>query len=138
MISSRGHFLTNSIYGMYSSATSGEMRSSSMLLVVMWNLQITVLNSRTLEEYWIWHSFSLADADVGIIYNCVNHYSAAGECWSPCWLHCFIYWSRCCSHHFVYIRKLVALLVSLYGRMSGHLAIFLICFSGHLAGLPVH
>ena len=25
----------------------------------MWNLQITVLNSRTLEEYQIWHSFSL-------------------------------------------------------------------------------
>ena len=33
----------------------------------MWNLQITVLNSRTLEEYQIQHSFSLADADVGIM-----------------------------------------------------------------------
>ena len=30
----KGHFLTNSIYGMYSSAASGGMRSSSMLLVV--------------------------------------------------------------------------------------------------------
>ena len=59
----------------------------------MWNLWITVLNSRTLEEYQIQHSFSLADADVGIIYNCVNHYSAAGECWSPCWSCCSIYWS---------------------------------------------
>ena len=59
----------------------------------MWNLWITVLNSRTLEKYQIWHSFSLADADVGIIYNCVNHYSAAGECWLPCWSHCSIYWS---------------------------------------------
>ena len=95
----------------------------------MWNLQITVLNSRTLEEYQIWHSFSLADADVGIIYNCVNHYSAAGECWSPaghvlftghvalftcCWSH---YWLcllvLCCliAGH----RKLVTLLVSWYG-----------------------
>ena len=36
---------------------------------IMWNLWITVLNSRTLEEYQIWHSFSLADADVGNIYN---------------------------------------------------------------------
>ena len=27
----KGHFLTNSIYSMYSSTTSGEMRSSSML-----------------------------------------------------------------------------------------------------------
>ena len=33
----------------------------------MWNLWITVLNSRTLEEYRIWHSFSLTDADVGIV-----------------------------------------------------------------------
>ena len=48
----------------------------------MWNLWITVLNSRTLEEYQIWHSFPLVDADVGIIYNCGTHYSAAGECWS--------------------------------------------------------
>ena len=62
----------------------------------MWNLWITVLNSRTLEEYQIWHSFSLADADVGIIYNCGSHYSAAGECWSHCWSRCSIYWS-CCS-----------------------------------------
>ena len=77
----------------------------------MWNLQITVLNSRTLEEYRIWHSFSLADADVGIIYNCGNHYSDAGECWSCCWSHRFIYWLRC----FIHIGKLVALLASLYG-----------------------
>ena len=89
----------------------------------IWNLWITVLNSRTLEEYQIQHSFSLADADVGIIYNCVNHYSAAGECWLPCWLHCFIY-----------IGKLVTLLVSLYGHMSGCLAIFHVGFGGHLAG----
>ena len=40
----------------------------------MWNLWITVLNSRTLEEYQIWHSFSLVDADVGIVYNCGSHY----------------------------------------------------------------
>ena len=48
----------------------------------MWNLWITVLNSRILEEYRIWHSFPLADADVGIVYNCGIHYSAAGKCWS--------------------------------------------------------
>ena len=77
----------------------------------MWNLQITVLNSRTLEEYQIQHSFSLADADVDTIYNCGSHYSAAGECW----LHC---WSRC----FIYIGKLVTLLVSLYGRLTSHFA----------------
>ena len=89
----------------------------------MWNLQITVLNSRTLEEYQIWHSFSLADADVGTVYNCGSHYSAAGECWSHCW--------SCC---FIYIGKLVTLLVSLYGSMSGRLAIFHVCFGDRLAG----
>ena len=84
----------------------------------MWNLWITVLNSRTLEEYQIWHSFSLVDADVGIVYNCGSHYSAAGECWLPCWSCCFIYWSCC----FIYIGKLVTLLVSLYGQLTSHFA----------------
>ena len=83
----------------------------------MWNLRITVLNSRTLEEYQIQHSFSLADADVGIIYNCVNHYSAAGECWPHWWL-----------HHFICIRKLVALLVT---------SLYLYQETGHIAGLLV-
>ena len=87
----------------------------------MWNLWITVLNSRTLEEYRIWHSFSLVDADVGIIYNCGSHYSAAGECWSH-------YWSCC----FIYIEKLVMLLVSLYGCMSGCPAIWSCCLLGWL------
>ena len=45
--------------------------------------------------------------------------SAAGECWSHC---------------FIYIGELVMLLVSLYGHMSGHLAIFHVCFGGHLGG----
>ena len=93
----------------------------------MWNLRITVLNSRTLEEYRIWHSFSLADADVGIIYNCVNHYSAAGECWSPCWSPCSIYWLLYLLVTLLYLLVmllyllvmllylLVTLLVSLYG-----------------------
>ena len=88
----------------------------------MWNLQITVLNSRTLEEYWIWHSFPLADADVGIIYNCGTHYSAVGECWSHYWSHCFI-----CTE------KLVTLLVSLYGHTSGHLARWSCCLPGQLS-----
>ena len=87
----------------------------------MLNLWITVLNSRTLKEYQIWHSFSLADVDVGIIYNCGSHYSAAGECWSHCW--------SCC---FIYIEKLVMLLVSLYSCMGGHLAVWSCCLFGQL------
>ena len=60
----------------------------------MLNLWIMVLNSRTLEEYQIWHSFPLVDTDVGIIYNCGTHYSAVGECWSHYW-----------SHHYILCRK---------------------------------
>ena len=58
---------------------------------------------------------------MGIIYNCGSHYSAAGESWSHSWLHCFIYTG-----------KLVMLLVSLYGHMSGHLAIWSCCLLGQL------
>ena len=54
----------------------------------LWNLWIMVLNSRTLEEYQIWHSFPLADVDVGIMYNCGTHYSAVVKYWSCHWSHC--------------------------------------------------
>ena len=73
-----GHFLPNSIYGTYSSATSGEMRSSSMLLVCMWNLRITVLNSRTLEEYQIWHSLLSGWCRCG---HCLQLWESLLCCW---------------------------------------------------------
>ena len=44
----------------------------------MWQLRIMVVNSDTLEEYQIHHSFHLKDADVGLVYNVGSHYSAAG------------------------------------------------------------
>ena len=70
------------------------------MISCMWNLRITILNSRMLEEYRIQHSFPLSDADIGLVYNCSTHYSAAGELlvamvvvllifmwenWSCCW-----------------------------------------------------
>ena len=45
----------------------------------MWCLWITVVNSLTLEEYCICHSFCLEDADIGLVFNAGSHYSAAGE-----------------------------------------------------------
>ena len=78
----------------------------------MWNLQITVLNSRTLEEYRIWHSFSLVDADTGIAYNCGSNYSTVGECWLHYWSHCFIY-------------------IEKTGHVAGHLAMWS-CLPGWL------
>ena len=72
----------------------------------MWQLRITVVNSHTLEEYQIHHSFPFKDADVGLVYNVGSHYSAAG-------VYC-TYWSRwwlCC---FIQVILLVALLVTCY------------------------
>ena len=100
----------------------------------MWNLWITVLNSRTLEEYRIWHSFSLADADVGIIYNCVNHYSAAGECWSPCWSPCSIYWSCCSiywSHGSIYWLHCSIYWLHCWSLCMVNLLVTLLCISVH-------
>ena len=51
----------------------------------MWHLQITVVNSHTVEEYHICHSFHLKDVDVRLVFNVGSHYSAAGE-------YC-VYWS---------------------------------------------
>ena len=67
----------------------------------MWNLRITVLNSRMLEEYQIQYSFSLADADCG------HHLQHVGV---------ITLLLVSVGHLTVfYIGKLVALLVSLYG-----------------------
>ena len=48
----------------------------------MWNLQITVFNSRTDEEYHICHNAIMDQADVNLVLNGGMHYSAGGK-WSP-------------------------------------------------------
>ena len=42
----------------------------------MWGLKISVLNSRTLQEYCICHDVPFTDADMCVVYNARCHYSA--------------------------------------------------------------
>ena len=41
--------------------------------------KITVVNSKTLEEYWVQHTAPLKKADIGLVYNASCHYTAAGR-----------------------------------------------------------
>ena len=45
----------------------------------MWALKITVVNSKTLEEYRIRHNAPLRRANVGVVFNASCHYTAAGR-----------------------------------------------------------
>ena len=53
----------------------------------MWSMKITVLNTKTLQEYRIRHDCTLDRADAVITYNVDNHFNAAGE-WSTAWSLC--------------------------------------------------
>ena len=46
---------------------------------MMWGLKVTVLNSKTLQEYHIRHNSAFKHVDVGLVYNSFSHYSAAGR-----------------------------------------------------------
>ena len=48
----------------------------------MWNLLITVFNSRTDQEYWIRHGAIMDRADVNLVLNGGMHYGATGR-WLP-------------------------------------------------------
>ena len=45
----------------------------------MWAVKITVVNSKTLQQYKVRHTASLRDADIALVYNSSFHYTAAGE-----------------------------------------------------------
>ena len=45
----------------------------------MWGLKLTVLNTKILQEYMIWHEQHLDRAEAAITYNTNNHFNAAGE-----------------------------------------------------------
>ena len=45
----------------------------------MWALKITIVNSKTLEEYIIQHNAPLRRADVSVVFNTSCHYTAAGR-----------------------------------------------------------
>ena len=44
----------------------------------MWSMKITVLNTKTLQEYRIRHDKVMEKTDVVIMYNAMNHFNAAG------------------------------------------------------------
>ena len=62
-------------------------------VLMMWNLKIMVVNSKTLQEYRFCYDVALPHMDVGLVYNSSTHYTAAGKSsiWSLalvsyCWL----------------------------------------------------
>ena len=46
----------------------------------MWALKITVVDSKTLQQYRVRHSVPLRDADVIVAFNSSSHFTAAGKC----------------------------------------------------------
>ena len=66
----------------------------------MWSMKITVLNTKTMQEYRIHHDRMMDFADVMITYNAVNHFNAMGKYgWTtkhltewPTILHCKYEW----------------------------------------------
>ena len=45
----------------------------------MWSVKITVLNTKTMQEYRIRHDRAMEDADMVVTYNGSNHLNAAGK-----------------------------------------------------------
>ena len=45
----------------------------------IWSMKITVLNTKTPQEYRIHHNRVLDDVDVVLTFNAVNHFNAVGE-----------------------------------------------------------
>ena len=45
----------------------------------MWSVKITVLNTKTMQEYRIWHDRGMEHADMVVMYNGSNHFNAAGK-----------------------------------------------------------
>ena len=45
----------------------------------IWALKITIVNSKTLEEYRVWHNAPVRRADVSVVFNASCHYTAAGR-----------------------------------------------------------
>ena len=45
----------------------------------MWSVKITILNTKTMQEYCIRHDRAIEHADMVITYNGSNHFNAAGK-----------------------------------------------------------
>ena len=48
-------------------------------ILCMWSLKITVLNTKTLQEYRVHHDRVMEATDVVIMYNAVNHFNTMGK-----------------------------------------------------------
>ena len=48
------------------------------VMSAMWGVHITVLNSKTDQEYWIHHNAIMDWADINLVFNTGMHYSAVG------------------------------------------------------------
>ena len=48
-------------------------------ILCMWSLKITILNTKTLQEYRIHHDRTMDFTDVVIMYNAVNHFNAMSK-----------------------------------------------------------
>ena len=46
----------------------------------MWAVKITIVNSRTLQQYRVRHTAGLRNVDIALVYNSPSHYTAAGKC----------------------------------------------------------
>ena len=46
----------------------------------MWAVKITVVNSKTLQQYKVRHTAGLRDADIALVFDSSSHYTAAGRC----------------------------------------------------------
>ena len=93
---------------------------------MMWQLKITVSNSKSLQEYRIWHDCSLRHVDVALVYNSHTHYSAAGESsdWSLAIFPVCIKLVTCIGHNSTC--KIIG------HQATWSLALYLISCSGHL------
>ena len=45
----------------------------------MWAVKISVVNSKTLQQYKVRHTAGLWDADIVLVYNSSSHYTAVGK-----------------------------------------------------------
>ena len=57
---------------------------------MMWNLKITAVNSKALQEYRFRHDLALQHMDIGLVYISSTHYMAAGK--SSIWSHYNFSW----------------------------------------------
>ena len=80
---SQGPFPTKNTAGMCWTRGFGGDALILYAVSCMWAVKITVVNSRTLQQYRVRHAASLRNADIALVYNSSSHYTAAGKYFHP-------------------------------------------------------